>query len=263
VLTDTPGFVRVACGLDDVEQLMNPGQIVVLNGAPRAGKSSIVAVIQETFNGPWMNLGVDAARQTTPPRCQPGIGLRPGETEHEAAPFVPTLYAAWYESIAAHSRAGLNVVVDVAHHDAEILADCARRLEGLPVLFVGVRCPIEVIMERRNAGQPGREGMYATGSPENPVPEPVALWQRRVHVPGIYDLEVDTSVLSPEECADAIGRRLQGPPPSAFPQLAKRGAGADLKRHVSQDGCENYNERVEPRGLEPLASAMPWRRSPN
>jgi chloramphenicol 3-O phosphotransferase len=134
------------------------------------GKSSIVAVIQETFEGAWMNLGVDAARQVTPPRYQPGIGLRPGEPDHQAAPFVSTFYAAWYDSIAAHSGAGLNVVVDVGHHYEAILADCARRLEGLPVLFVGVRCPIEVIMERRNAGQPGRAGMYATGSPEDPIP---------------------------------------------------------------------------------------------
>ena len=201
---------------------MKPGQIVILNGAPRAGKSSIAEVIQETFDGPWMNLGVDAARRVTPPRYQPGIGLRPGEPDHVAAELVPAFYAAWYDSIAAHSRAGLNVVVDVGHHDAGVLADCARRLTGLPVLVVGVRCPIEVIMERRNAGQPGREGMYATGSPENPIPPPVALWQRRVHDPGIYDLEVDTSVMSPEACADAIRKRLHGPPPTALRQLAGR-----------------------------------------
>jgi chloramphenicol 3-O phosphotransferase len=199
---------------------MNPGQIVILNGAPRAGKSSIVASIQQAFDGPWMNLGVDVARRSTPPRYQPGIGLRPGEPDHAAAPSVPQFYAASCDSIAAHSRCGLNVV-DVGHHDSAILADCARRLEGLPVLFVGVRCPIEVIMERRNAGQPGREGMYATGSPEEPLPAPVRLWQDRVHVPGLYDLEIDTSVLSPEEFADAIRRRLQGPPPSAFRELAR------------------------------------------
>src|SRR6266536_2828547 len=117
--------------MDDEGELIDPGQIVILNGAPRAGKSSIVAVIQETFDGQWMNLGVDQARQTTPAQYQPGIGLRPGEPNHAAAPFVGAFFAAWYESIAAHSRAGLNVVVDVGHHDGEILADCARRLEGL------------------------------------------------------------------------------------------------------------------------------------
>jgi len=138
-----------------------PGQIVILNGAPRSGKSSIVTVVQETFDGPWMNLGVDAfVRHVTPNKYRPGIGLRPGEEGHTLVPLLPVLFAAMYESIAAHSRLGLAVVVDVGHHGATqpILRDCARRLDGLPVLFVGVRCSIETIMERRNVGQAGREG---------------------------------------------------------------------------------------------------------
>nr|WP_244885872.1 chloramphenicol phosphotransferase CPT family protein [Heyndrickxia shackletonii] len=35
------------------------GNIVILNGAPRSGKSSIATEIQNTFEGVWMNLGVD------------------------------------------------------------------------------------------------------------------------------------------------------------------------------------------------------------
>ena len=203
--------------------MSEPGQIVVLNGAPRSGKSSIVTAIQESFDGPWMNLGVDVfVRHVTPRRYRPGMGLRPGEAGHELGALVPVFYAALYDSVAAHSRAGLNVVVDVGHHDGSILADSARRVAGLPVLFVGVHCPIEVIMDRRNTGQVGREGEYATGSAADPVPAPVLLWQRMVHVPGIYDLEVDTSRLSPAECAAAIRRRLhEGPAPSAFRRLAE------------------------------------------
>jgi chloramphenicol 3-O phosphotransferase len=130
-----------------------------------------------------------------------------------------------YEAIAAHSRIGLNVVVDVGHHDAYsvprgILSACARQLSGLPVLFVGVRCPLEVVMERRRATWGGGD------ADEGEVPERVRRWQQAVHVPGIYDLEVDTSVLSPEECADAIRRRLHdGPPPSAFQRLAASASG--------------------------------------
>jgi chloramphenicol 3-O phosphotransferase len=171
--------------------------------------------------GPWMNLGADVfIRHVTPARYRPGLGLRPGEDRHPVAHLVPVLYAALFESIAAHSRVGLNVVVDAGHHDARILSDCARRLAGLPVLFVGVRCPIEVIVERRI--QTG----WATASPEDPIPPPVLRWQREVHRHGIYDLEVDTSVLSPEECAEAIRRRLaDGPPPAPFPQLAEAGHG--------------------------------------
>jgi chloramphenicol 3-O phosphotransferase len=188
---------------------MRPAQIVVLNGVPRAGKSSIAAVIQETFDGLWLNLGVDVARQATPPRYQPGIGLRPGEPDHAATSVVPSLYAGWYESIAAHSRLGLSVVAEFGHYDQTILGDCARRLDGLPALFVGVRCPIDVIIERRV-----ETGMSAPLAP-------VELWQERVHLPGIYDLEVDTSLLDPGECAAAIRRRLDEPaPPTAFRQLA-------------------------------------------
>ena len=198
------------------------GQIVILNGAPRSGKSSIVAVIQETFDGPWMNLGVDTfMKRMMPKRYSPGIGLRPGGERQDIEPLVPVFYAAMYESIAAHSRLSMNVVVDVGHHDAYavprgILVDSARRLNGLPVLFVGVRCPIDVIMERR------RTTGWDTGtSAESPVPDPVLRWQRDVHNPGVYDIEIDTSMLSPEECAQVIRRRLkEGAAPSAFQRLA-------------------------------------------
>ncbi|MDP6701649.1 MAG: chloramphenicol phosphotransferase [Candidatus Latescibacteria bacterium] len=197
-----------------------PGQIVILNGTPRAGKSSIATAIQETFDGLWMNLGVDAFKGITPERYQPAIGLRPGGERPDLEPLIVALYAAMYESIAAHSRLGLNAVVDVGHHDSYatprgILADCARRLDGLPVLFVGVRCPLETVLERR------RTTGYLADSAEDPVPDPVRRWQREVHIPGIYDLEVDTSQLSPAECATTIRQYLDdGPAPTAFQRLA-------------------------------------------
>lgn len=207
----------------------NPaGQIVILNGAPRSGKSSIVAAIQDMFDGVWINLGVDVARAMTPSSLQPGVGLRPGEAEHSAAPYVPLLYAALYDSVAAHSRLGLNVAVDVGHYDAGILADSAERLEGLPVLFVGVRCPIEVILERRRAAEAGR---YVTSTGDEPIPAPVLRWQREVHRDWAYDLEVDTSLLSPAECAAAIRNRLRNSPaPTAFAGLR------ELRRRGSAEG---------------------------
>jgi chloramphenicol 3-O phosphotransferase len=197
--------------------MTSAGQIIILNGAPRSGKSSIAFAIQDTFEGPWMNLGVDVhARHITPPRYQPGIGLRPGGDRPEVAALVPKLYAALYESIAAHSRQGLNVVVDIGHHgddlaSRDILRDCAQRLRGLPVMMVGVQCPLGVIMQRRNQSQDGRDGHYLTGSPDDPIPAPVRDWQHAVHQPGIYDIEVDTSVLTPTQCADVIRRRLETP----------------------------------------------------
>jgi chloramphenicol 3-O phosphotransferase len=127
-----------------------------------------------------------------------------------------------YESVAAHARLGLNVVMDVGHHDAYarplgILRDCARRLAGLPVLFVGVRCPVDELWKRREAtwGQVrGEVDAGITGS--------VELGVEVIHAHGGYDLEVDTSVLSPAEGAALIRKRLvDGPPGSRFAELAR------------------------------------------
>jgi chloramphenicol 3-O phosphotransferase len=197
------------------------GQIVILNGPPRSGKSSIATAIQARFEGIWMNLGVDHFKQMAPARLQPGIGLRPGGERPDLEPVVMVLYRAMYEAIAAHSRLGINVVVDAVHHDdysvpLQILGTCARQLQGLPVLFVGVRCPVEVVIERRRATW-GDVGYNQGGS----VPDPVSRWHEAVHTPGIYDLEVDTSVLRPEECANLIaGSLVDRQPPSAFQRLA-------------------------------------------
>jgi chloramphenicol 3-O phosphotransferase len=208
--------------------MTKPGQIIILNGAPRSGKSSIAKFIQDTFDGVWMSLGVDAyILEVTPQKFRPGIGLRPGGEGPDLEPMIPVWYAALYESIAAHSRLGLNVVVDVGHHDSytkplNILPDCARRLQGLPVLFVGVRCSIEEIMRRRNAGQVGRATRYETSTADEPVPATVLRFQEAVHIPGVYDLEVDTSKATAAECAEQIRKRLeQGiSRPSAFEKLA-------------------------------------------
>ena len=192
------------------------GQIVILNGAPRSGKSSIAAVVQDTFEGLWMNLGVDTFMRLAPRRFMPGLGLRPGGERPDLEPLVVAMYRALYASIAACSRVGLNVVVDIGHHDSYstprgILPACARLLTGLPVLFVGVRCPIEVNVERRRD----------TWGSDRAVPQLARRWDEAVHSPGLYDLEVDTAQLSPEACAELIRKRLaDGPPPTAFSSLA-------------------------------------------
>jgi len=201
------------------------GRIVVLNGPPRSGKSSIAAAIQRSFDGVWMNLGVDGFMRMTPERFQPGIGLRPGGERPDLEPLIVRLYRALYESVAAHSRLGVDVVVDVAHHDSYsvprgILPVCARTLHGLPALFVGVRCPVDVAMQRRRDTW-GGVGYQKDGS----VPDPVTRWHEAVHTPATYDLDVDTSQLSPDECAERIARRLQDGPPTAFEQLAVGGCG--------------------------------------
>ena len=119
----------------------------------------------------------------------------------------------------AHAQQAFDLVVDIGHHDfysrpLGILPQCARLLADFDVLFVGIRCPIETIMERRNADPQG--GFYASGAG---IPEPVGRWQAAVHVPGIYDLELDTGTMNPAHCVAAIAAALTGPK-TAFARLA-------------------------------------------
>jgi len=203
------------------------GTIVVLNGTPRSGKSSIAAALQGSAGGVWLNLGVDAFESVTPAHLRPGIGLRPGGARPDLEPHVVALFDALYASVLACSRLGLDVVVDVGHHDdysspRGILPAVARTLAGLPAHLVGVRCPDEEILARRDRVEPGREGRYAGRSPDGSVPDIVRRWDRAVHDPGIYDLEVDTSRSSPAACAAAIAERIGAGPPTAFAELARR-----------------------------------------
>ena len=59
-------------------------------------------------------------------------------------------------------------------------------------------------------------------TPAGAVPDAVVRWERAVHDPGLYDLEVDTSVQAPAGCATAIVARLEDGTPAAFTELARR-----------------------------------------
>ncbi len=188
---------------------MAGGSVVILNGTPRSGKSSIASAITDTFDGVWVNLGVDVSMAMTSPRQQPGIGLRPGGERPDLEPAVALLYRALFASVAAHARLGVNVVVDVGLHEAYseplgIWEQAQLELQGLEVLMVGVRCPVEVVRERR------RDTWGGMGfKPTADGVDPVLLWEHAVHGGIDYDLQVDTSELSAVACAQRIAQHLR------------------------------------------------------
>lgn len=219
-----------------LQQPTSVGRVVILNGAPRSGKSSIVTAMQAISDQPWMNLGVDVFMRATPPSLLPGIGLRPGGERPDLEPFIVTMYHAMYDAVIAHAQRGLNVVVDVGHHDnysrsLGVLPNVAHRLVDIPTLLVGVRCPLDVIMQRRDGS--GREnggvaGGYEASGPHGEVPDAVLRWQRDVHDPGVYDLEVDTAVMAPDRCAQVVLDRLASDEP--FAAIVRLAALATVQR---------------------------------
>jgi chloramphenicol 3-O phosphotransferase len=212
------------------------GQVVVLNGAPRSGKSTIAKALIDRIAAPWINLGVDVMQAATGERLLPGIGLRPGGERPDLEPFVVAAFGAMYAAVRSFSVAGVGVAVDIGHHDdysqsLGLLGRSARQLVAVPVLFVGVRCPAEAVMARRKATW-GDEGTGQTL-------KRVQRWEEAVHRPGIYDLEVDTDVMSPDECVDVIVRRIAEGPGTAF---ATAGGVGQTSQWPSDPGPMRFNE---------------------
>jgi chloramphenicol 3-O phosphotransferase len=181
------------------------GCIIILNGAPRSGKTSIARAIKELGEGQWLNIGVDFHIATLPERLKPGIGLRPGGERPDIENDIPALYAALFTSIAAHAKLGFNVVADVGIHDGYsrplgIWQLCAKCLDGLDAFIIGVRCNVQEITRRRETSGAG----YVGFTPDGSIPDIVHAWENAVHDGRVYDLELDASKLTPQQCCEQI-----------------------------------------------------------
>jgi chloramphenicol 3-O phosphotransferase len=112
-----------------------------------------------------------------------------------------------YHAVAALSEQGNDLILDDVIFDSGALREAVNVLPASNTLFVGVRCPLEVAKKREQERGDRTVGL-------------VEAHYDIVHLHGIYDLEIDTSVLTPMECATQIKDRMRnGPPPTAIRKL--------------------------------------------
>ena len=110
-------------------------------------------------------------------------------------------------SVAGMASAGNNVIVDHVLAAEWRLPHLLSLLPPENVVFVGVHCHLEELA-RRELERGNRE------------PGLAARQYQLVHADKIYDIDVDTSISTPEECAAAIKTFLHHrPKPTAFQRL--------------------------------------------
>ena len=156
--------------------------VILLNGTSSAGKTSIVKAIQKLSPIPFIHASVDAF-----------TGMFewtaiPKEMEEECDDAGVSIF---HQALPALLSSRFPVIIDHVFVEEDWHQECYKRLRGHRVFSVGVHCPLEILQEREK-----RRGDRAIGLAERQFP--------LVHVHGPYDLEVDTFVASPEECAERI-----------------------------------------------------------
>ncbi|MBA3945362.1 MAG: AAA family ATPase [Herpetosiphonaceae bacterium] len=188
------------------------GKIVVLNGASSAGKTSTARALLDLMGAPAVHTGLDHILDRVQPfGAEPHTALGRLRRSAQIVWFQRTdgrlrLFKQLHREVVALAQAGRDVIVDTALMDPRALRDAAVCFGPVHGLFVGMKPPLQV-SERWEAMRGDRERGHARKHYD------------LVHAHGTYDLVLDPSVLTPQECARAVLQRLADGPPTAFRQL--------------------------------------------
>jgi len=170
-----------------------PGRVIVLNGGSSAGKTTLGRRLQSAFPDTWLLLGIDLLIWTLPPEMiNDANGLSVHDGVINRGDLFMSLYGGFQTAVGALARSGVNVLLDDL--TLEGVADQQRwndALQGLDVLWVGVRCAPAIAAEREVKRQTRLPGI-ARHQAES------------VHLGVRYDVEVDTGVLNPREAISVV-----------------------------------------------------------
>lgn len=168
-------------------------QILVLNGASSAGKSSLGRSLQGQLGAGWFMLGVDDLLGAIMP-----FGDDPDLLHVSSHGVVhPTdafrqAEAAWYAGVAAVAKQAPGLILDeVLLEGGSSQARLSDALAELPLVWIGVVCDLAIGQRRERLRGDRVVGMHAEQ-------------RQRVHEGVKYDYVVDTSRLSAYEAAQEV-----------------------------------------------------------
>jgi chloramphenicol 3-O phosphotransferase len=179
------------------------GRIVVINGTSSSGKTSLVRAVQAAVPDLWLEMGIDRFAYALPGRVngRPSWPLlfayvRPdgrsdGPFTIETTALGQRFITGMHATAAALAGSGLNVIVDHVILEPAWVAEMRRVWASFDVLFVGVRCPLDVVLERERDREDRTIGQAEAQF------DVVHRWTT-------YDVEIDTSILTPAEAASRI-----------------------------------------------------------
>ena len=155
--------------------MVPPGKIIFLHGASSSGKSTLARGVQARIGEPFWHISIDHLRDSG---VLPTARFKSGEFDWKAAraPF----FDGFHRSLAAYAAAGNNLVLEHILDRDGWLDELARLLAPFDVFFVGVHCPLPLLIAREQT-----RGDRPLGSAEQDF--------KTIHQGKVYDFEVDAA----------------------------------------------------------------------
>jgi chloramphenicol 3-O phosphotransferase len=179
---------------------VNPGKIIFLNGVSSSGKSTLAKELQKRLTESFLHLQLDDFIHMLPLTDDLEMFMR--------------MVSGMNRSIAVMSEEHNNLIVDHVLVDKSWLDQCLQLLGDRYVLFVGLSCPLDEL-ERRERERDSRRQGFARAQIEN------------IHQGKIYDVELDTHILSVGECVERVLEFYNSKQPVAFDRM-RAAAGLDV-----------------------------------
>ncbi len=185
---------------------MSEVQIILINGPTCAGKSTIAQLIQERSAIARVLMQIDTFVAMLPKRYV----MPPCPDDRSSV--ITRLRHGFHTCIASMAAHGNHVIVDTVRADPAWLDEWLEVFKPFSILFVGVFADLNEL-ERRETQRQRLDDQAGTARRQF----------HTVHQDDAYDVRLDTSRYSPEECADMVIEFLQSDRnPVAFDQLRKQ-----------------------------------------
>lgn len=186
--------------------MVEPGRIIVLHGASSSGKSTLARGLQARIDAPFWHISIDHLRDAG---VLPSARFKSGEFSWKAAraPF----FDGFHRSLAAYAAAGNNLIVEHILDTDGWLEQLVALFAGVDVFFVGVHCPLPLLIAREQA-----RGDRPIGS--------AAQDFATIHVGREYDFEVHAEQMAEDNVAAILEAWQARAGESVFRRLAGLGA---------------------------------------
>ncbi|WP_419884581.1 chloramphenicol phosphotransferase CPT family protein [Paenibacillus sp. B-A-8] len=190
---------------------MKQGIIVLMNGTSSSGKTSISTELMNQKEILFHHLSIDDfVKDFFNNKFSDIEPAREVDEQAIAQIMFDPLISMYFSTIKLYSEMGLNVIVDTVIENDKWFNECLDIFFDQPTLFVGVLCSKEELIRREQTRGDRVIGLAASQF-------------SNVYCIDEYDLEVNTEVMNPIECAEKILSYIKSNKEySVFKKLSKR-----------------------------------------